>query len=413
MTRDTMSTRAQTRRLGPGFLVSAAFIGPGTVTTASLAGAQYGLSLAWGVVFAILATLVLQEMALRLGVVAGRGLGEDIRQRFRAGPPLWAAAALVVLAIGLGNAAYQGGNLTGAAIGLEAITGGDPALWILGVAGAAGVLLWTGSYRLVSGVLVWLVVGMSALFLVAAVLARPSPAELFGGLLLPSIPAGGLLFTLALVGTTVVPYNLFLHAAAASRHWAGLSTTEALAAGRRDARLGIALGGLVTLSVMVSALPLFLAGVTVGGVREMALQLEPVLGPWAGMVFAAGLAAAGLTSAVTAPLAAAWAVAGVLGWDTRLDGWRVRGIWATVLCAGTVFALTGTRPLALIVTAQATNALLLPLIAVFLVLAANDRRHMGAWVNTPLRNAAAALVLLLVTALGVLKLADLLGSGGG
>ncbi|HEX5793967.1 MAG TPA: divalent metal cation transporter, partial [Rheinheimera sp.] len=65
---------------GPATLVTAAFIGPGTVVTASLAGANYGYALIWALVFSVAATMVLQEMAARLGIVTGRGLGENLRQ---------------------------------------------------------------------------------------------------------------------------------------------------------------------------------------------------------------------------------------------------------------------------------------------------------------------------------------------
>lgn len=66
-------------RFGPATLVTAAFIGPGTVVTASLAGANFGYALLWALLFSVLATLILQEMAARLGIVTGRGLGENLR----------------------------------------------------------------------------------------------------------------------------------------------------------------------------------------------------------------------------------------------------------------------------------------------------------------------------------------------
>lgn len=66
-------------KLGPATLVAAAFIGPGTVVTASVAGASFGYALVWALAFAILATLILQEMSARVGVVTQRGLGENLR----------------------------------------------------------------------------------------------------------------------------------------------------------------------------------------------------------------------------------------------------------------------------------------------------------------------------------------------
>jgi NRAMP (natural resistance-associated macrophage protein)-like metal ion transporter len=112
-----------------GALVAAAFIGPGTVTTATIAGASYGYTLAWALAFAIVATLVLQEMSARLGVAGGMGLGEALRHRFtgRFGRSL--SAALVVAAIMIGNAAYETGNLLGGALGLQSLLGGSGRLW--------------------------------------------------------------------------------------------------------------------------------------------------------------------------------------------------------------------------------------------------------------------------------------------
>ena len=107
--------------VGPAFLVTAAFIGPGTIITASLAGANYGLSLVWALLFAMVATLILQEMAARLGIVSQQGLGENIRQAIK--QPLIKAfvITLVVSAIVVGNGAYQSGNISGASLGLVSV----------------------------------------------------------------------------------------------------------------------------------------------------------------------------------------------------------------------------------------------------------------------------------------------------
>ena len=68
------------KNIGPGALVAAAFIGPGTVTACTIAGAQFGYALLWALVFATLATIALQEMAARLGIVTQKGLGEVLRE---------------------------------------------------------------------------------------------------------------------------------------------------------------------------------------------------------------------------------------------------------------------------------------------------------------------------------------------
>jgi NRAMP (natural resistance-associated macrophage protein)-like metal ion transporter len=158
--------------------VAAAFIGPGTVTTATVAGARFGVSLLWALTFSVVATLVLQEMSARLGLVTGEGLGESIRGRFDRGARRVIAVALVVSAIVVGNAAYQTGNLLGGSLGLQGLLGGSPRDWVLVLGSLTFALLWSGSYRIVERVLVGLVILMSIVFVSTAALLLPAPGEL-------------------------------------------------------------------------------------------------------------------------------------------------------------------------------------------------------------------------------------------
>lgn len=390
--------RGPVRRSGPGWLVAAAFIGPGTVTTATVAGARFGSTLLWALVFSTLATVALQEMSARLGLVSGGGLGEAIRGRFRGGVGRVLAVALVVSAIGIGNAAYQTGNLLGAALGIQAAVGGQVRWWALAVAAVAGVLLFSGSYRVLQRVLGGLVAVMSLGFVYTALAVRPEWGELVRGALVPVLPPDGLLLALGLVGTTVVPYNLFLHAAAVREQWSGPGD---LAVARRDLFLSILVGGAVSGAILVTAAGTLAGGSgTVTSAGDMALALEPVLGRGGRALFAVGLFAAGLTSAVTAPLAAGWAVAGAMGWRMDLRAPAVRGVQLTVLLVGTAFAATGIRPVPAILFAQAANGLLLPAVAIFLLVAVNDTRIMGDHRNRSLSNLVGFVVVAVTLVLG-------------
>jgi len=387
-------------RTGPGWIVAAAFIGPGTVTTATLAGAAYGAALLWALLFGVLATMVLQEMAARLGLVTGLGLGEAVRRRFRTPVARGLAVALVVGAIAMGNAAYETGNLLGGALGLEGTVGGDVRLWALLIGGCGFALLWSGSYRAVERVMVGLVGVLSIAFVATAVRVLPQVDGLLSGLLVPSLPDGSLLVAVGLIGTTVVPYNLFLHASAVGRRWSG---PEELPAARRDLVLSIGVGGAVSMAILVtSAGTLYLTGASeVESAAGMAAQLEPLLGGWARLLFGIGLFAAGMTSAVTAPLAAAWATAGALGWDADLQDRRIRWVWGGVLAVGVLFATVGLRPVPAIVFAQVMNGVLLPAVAAFLLLAVNQRAWMGERVNGRWSNVAGAAVVAVAAGLGV------------
>ncbi len=393
-------------RFGPGLLVAAAFIGPGTVTTATKAGAGYGYALLWVLLFSIVATIVLQEMSARLGLATRAGLGEALRSAFLQPLQRTLAILLIVAAIALGNAAYQTGNIAGASMALTALTGVSASTWSIGVGLVAGLLLWSGSYRAVERILIALVALMSLVFVTTAVMTRPDAATLLEGLFTPTLPHGSLTIAIALIGTTVVPYNLFLHASAASQKWpASMDTGRAIRDARFDTVIAVTLGGVVTLAIVVTAAAFFREGASVDSAAAMAAQLEPLLGGFAPLFFSLGLLAAGVTSAITAPLAAAYATGGAFGWRRDLRSARFRAVWAVVLVTGTIFAANvGESPVAAIILAQAANGLILPVVALFLLYVVNQRRLIGEYANGALANVLGTVVVLTVSGLGLYRL---------
>ena len=400
-------------RAGPGFLVAAAFIGPGTLVTASRAGAGYGTALLWAVLFSVVTTAVLQDMAARVGLAGRRGLAEAIRDSL-ANPRIRAAAlSLIATAILVGNTAFQTGNLLGSALGVSLLTGLPQGLLVAIVGGLAGALLMTGTYKTIQNALVGLVGLMSVVFFVVAVLTAPDVGDLLSGLLVPRVPPGALLTVLALIGTTVVPYNLFLHASAVLERWPDAARNdENLRESRRDTLFSVALGGLITAAVVVAASPLLGQGGD-ADVAAVAARLEPLLGRAAPVFFGVGLFAAGLTSSITAPLAAAYAAAGALGWGADLRGRRFRLLWGAVLVTGMFFGIVlGASPYQIILLAQAGNAVMLPLTPILLLVVVNHAGIMGRHCNSRLANVAGALVVLVIIGLSLVLSARVFGVGG-
>jgi len=402
------------RSLGPGLLVAAAFIGPGTVTTASVAGASTGYALIWALAFSIFATIVLQEMSARLGLISREGLGEALRTTFDNPVVKVGAVILVVAAIAVGNAAFQAGNVTGAALGLEALVPFSSQAWAIVVGVSAFALLASGAYKVVERVLVALVILMSVVFLVTAIYVTPDLGALAAGLFVPNVPAGALFTLTALIGTTVVPYNLFLQASSVQAKWPeDVPKDEALSQSRFDTTFSIILGGLITAAILTTGAAAFSGtGTEISSAAQMAEQLEPLLGPAAKYFFAIGLLAAGLTSSVTAPLAAAYATSGALGWGRDLSNRKFQAVWAVVLIIGTVFAALGDNPVSLIVFAQAANGVLLPIIAIFLLVVANRSDLMGEFKNGVLANILGGLVVLFASALGIYTILKAFGLVG-
>jgi Mn2+/Fe2+ NRAMP family transporter len=372
--------------------ISAAFIGPGTVTTAAAAGAKHGLQLVWALVFSTLACLSLQEAAGRLTVVSGRSLGEVVRARFGR-----AVAWAVVGSVVLGCAAYEAGNILGAVVGASlGVSLGPGTLTLLCGALAVGIL-FAGQATRVARLIGIAVALMGVAFVAAAILLGPSPGDLARGGLVPSLPRGSGPLVLGLIGTTVVPYNLFLGS--------GLARGQRLS----DIRLGLAvavpLGGLISVAVLIT-------GTAVTGrfgLPAVGDALSLKLGAWAGVLFAVGLFAAGLSSAVTAPLASALAVRSLAresdtAWHEQ--GMRFRTVWITVTAVGLGFGLSGVQPVPVIILAQALNGLVLPFVAVLLLIATNDRALMGeVGLNGWLANSCLGLSCAVAVLLGAFMLA--------
>ncbi|WP_339891124.1 Nramp family divalent metal transporter [uncultured Alteromonas sp.] len=395
-----------------GYIIAAAFIGPGTVTTASLAGANFGFHLVWALLFSIFATIVLQDMAARLGVATGKGLASAMKDMVSTPWLKMLFIALIVSAIGIGNAAYESGNLTGAAIGLDAFWEIGTGTWALILGVLAIALLWTGSYSWIENVLVYLVFIMAGVFFITLIVAKPDISLMFSQLLQPHLAADSITTILALIGTTIVPYNLFLHASLVAKSSPSTDNinsdkSDAIKACRKQSATAISMGGLITLVVMATAMMAFFNQAATMDAGNMGEQLKPVLGDKAQWFFALGLFAAGLTSAITAPLAAAYAVCGALGLSDDMKSKGFRAVWLTIIVCGVAVAALGFKPLPAILFAQATNGLLLPIIAIFLLVVMNKSKALGKFKNTLWSNLAGVIVVSVVVGLGLYKLTSL------
>ncbi|WP_395340146.1 Nramp family divalent metal transporter [Ningiella sp. W23] len=390
-----------------GIIVTAAFIGPGTITTASLVGAQLGYQLIWALVFAIFATCILQEMASRLGNVTGLGLSEAILSQYTSRAWKILATVLICTAIGIGNAAYEGGNLTGAALGLGASFGGNISHWALALGSLAALLILSNRYQLVEKVLVALVALMSLVFISLMWVAGINPDHLISGIRAEFGLFSNYALLLAIVGTTIVPYNLFLHAGMSARDKKDTASSHST---QTNLALftSIGLGGLVTFAVMSSAASAFFASAVVMDKNNIATQLEPLLGDYAMWFFALGLFAAGLTSAITAPLAASFAISGLFDWRADLSDWRFKAVSLGIIACGVFVSVLGLNPFMLIIVAQGANALLLPISAVLLLIVCNNAHAMKAEKNSLLQNALGAMVIMVVLVLASYKLWSLI-----
>jgi manganese transport protein len=382
---------------GPGTMVAAAFIGPGTVTMCSIAGAQFGYSLLWAMILSIVSTIVLQGMAARLGLIYQNGLAEAIVSQLKSKLVRYLVVILVVAAIIIGNSAYQAGNITGGVLGLEtflpqlslSFDGFALNLLPLILGGVTFILLYLGNYKFIERTLVFLVILMSVSFIITALMTQPDWGKLITGSFVPTVPEGSLLTIVGLIGTTIVPYNLFLHASLVQEKWKNPTDLRLI---KKDTLISISLGGLVSVAIIVCAASI--PNATIKSATDLAAGLEPIYGNYANYFLGIGLFAAGLTSAITAPLAAAYVARGCFGWEKNLKSPRFRATWIIVLMIGTFFAMVGENPIEIIKFAQVSNGILLPIIAFFLWWMVNKSEIMGAYKNTIYQNILSGLIIL-------------------
>lgn len=388
-------------KFGPGFLVAAAFIGPGTVVTATKAGASYGYSLIWVVIIAILTTIILQEMVGRFSLSVKVDVATALVQLTKHKWLKLGFQILAFLAIIVGCAAYEAGNIMGGSMGLNILTKSPAYLWIILISLLAVLLLWRQNYKIIEKFLIGLVVLMGISFFISALIVKPDFSSIMKGFI-PGIPKNSMWLVLALLGTTVVPYNLFLHSSTILKKWKSKTDIPRM---RTDTYLSIGLGGIITISIIVTATAAyFFQEIEIKNAADLSRQLAPLLGKLAKIFFGIGLFSAGLSSAITAPYAAAWTASGLFGW--KENSWKFRMVFLIVILFGVIVGIStlifNLNQLHMIVFAQVTNALLLPIVSLFVLYLLN-KKETGEFKNTLLQNILFVIVFIIIVLINLKK----------
>ena len=376
---------------GPSTLIAAAFIGPGTLTTCTIVGVQTSYELLWAMLFAIFATVTLQEMSARLGFATESGLGEAFNRQFSSGISRYLVFFLVIGAILVGNAAYEAGNISGGVLGFDLMIGEHPIYPVI-IGLFCFLLMFFGGYKQIEKILIALVILMSICFLITAIMVQPDFGEILRGFV-PKLPTdGNFLLIAAVIGTTVVPYNLFLHASVIAKSKKPDSSLRDI---RIENTISILLGGLISILIIITAAGSSEAVTEVKTAKDLAIQLQPLFGEGAKWFMGIGLAAAGISSALTAPLAAAYAAQGLFSWSKEESNFKFRAVWMTILAIGVLVAVTDVPRVMVIKFAQITNAILLPFIATYLLYISNAKKISGEYTNGWLANLAGIFVIII------------------
>ncbi|MEC7857771.1 MAG: Nramp family divalent metal transporter [Bacteroidota bacterium] len=388
------------KNLGPGIIITSAFIGPGTVTICTLAGINYGYSLIWCIIFSILATCYLQEISSRLGIISRKGLSEilididnTLIRRIIIG--------IIFLSLFVGNAAYESGNISGTVMGLETFIGSiDISLlnykinFIPIIIGSfLAIIIGNGSYKFFEKVLVFLVFTMSITFVLVAIISTPSIEDLLSGLK-PDVTENNFIYVVGLIGTTVVPYNLFLHSYVAKKKWV---TKKDYKTSVFDTVLSIVIGGIISLSIIITAASsqVSINQNEIKNAVDLGTQLSPTLGSFSKYFISIGLFCAGITSSITAPIATSYALSGIFKYKAEWSDKVFKRVAYIIIIIGVVFSSINYNPILVIKLAQFVNGLFLPFIAIFLIWSVNKRNIMGNYVNSKFYNLLGILIVLI------------------
>jgi len=366
--------------MGPGIITGFAGNDAGGVATYTAVGAHYGFALLWLLILSTAGLLVVQEMCARMGAVTGKGLSDLIRERFGV---RWTIVAMLALLVANGSNVVA--EFAGIAASLE-LLGVDRLVSVPAAATAIWALVVFFSYRVVERALFVLVLAFVA-YPVSAVIVRPDWGAVLRGVALPTLSTeqAALVAALALVGTTITPYmQFYIQASIVDK---GIDRDL-----YRFARVDVYLGALLTglngfFIIVVAGAVLFPAHVVVESASDAARALGPLAGEQARLLFGAGLFGASLLAATVMPLSTSYAICEAFGWESGIskdfrEAPVFMGLFTLLIAIGALIVLTPGIPLIpLILLSQNVNGLLLPIVLVFILRLAGDRRLMGDQAN--------------------------------
>jgi NRAMP (natural resistance-associated macrophage protein)-like metal ion transporter len=365
---------------GPGIITSNVDNDAGGITTYSLAGSEFGLSLLWTLIPITLALIVIQEICARMGVVSGKGLSDLIRERFGARATFYLMIALFLT--NLGNAVS---NFAGVAASME-IFGVSKYLSVPLSAFFVWWLVVKGSYKSVEkAFLVACLFYIS--YIVSGFLVDPDWGEITAQFLTPTMEFSPAYLTMAVgvVGTTIAPWmQFYLQSSVVDK---GLKPED-----YQYARMDVVFGSIIVnivafFIILLCAVTIHQAGIQIETAKDAALALAPLAGKYCTWLFAFGLLNASLFAASILPLSTAYTICEAFGWESSVnrkfaEAPQFYGLYSIMIILGAAVILFPDVPLIPIMFySQVVNGVLLPVILIFMLILVNDRRIMGNFTN--------------------------------
>jgi NRAMP (natural resistance-associated macrophage protein)-like metal ion transporter len=366
--------------VGPGIITANVDNDAGGITTYSVAGAHFGYSMLFMLIFVTVALIIVQEMSARLGVVTGKGLASLIREQMGVRITVIILGVLVVA-----NLANTVSEFAGVAASLE-IFGVSKYISVPLVAAGVWLLIVRGNYRSVERVFLF----ASAIYLAyvaSGIMSNPPWPQVLKAAITPSFSfqPNYLVMFITIIGTTIAPWMQFYQQSSIADK--GLKTAN-YGYERVDVIVGCMFTDIVAAFIIIAcAATLFVHGQTIDTAQDAAVALAPLAGKYASVLFAIGLLNASIFSAAILPLSTAYAVCEGMGWESAVnrklkEAPAFFGIYTTLIVLGAGLILLPVKSLVqAMLDSQTLNGVLLPVILIVMLSLINNRRLMGRFVN--------------------------------
>ena len=380
------SFKERLQNMGPAAITTSAFVGPGTITTTTIAGANFGYSLLWTVLFSAIALMVLMEMAARIGIITQKNI-IDAAYELRPNSIGWKNFIkwLMVVASAATAFGFTAGNIIGASLGLASLLNLSNVVASLIIGVVAFSALSLGSSKFLEKAMLFFVNLMSIVFIVTMFLVGPDFFGIIKGMFIPTMPAGSHITAIALIGTTLIAINLVMHSIKTRDKW---NKPEDLPDSNFDILFNVIMGGLITMSIVItSATVLYGTGTEINSPIVFVQQLVPVLGETPARILGGlGILAAGLSSTIATAFIIVEIFSEVFHWEGGVSNKKSKVLGLLVIGFGTVLAMLGTKPIQIITLAQVMSGFFLPFISIIIVIVSNNAKMMGEYTNSKLQN---------------------------
>ena len=396
MSEGKLTLKDYIKAMGPGAIMSAAIIGPGTVTTASQQCALYGFTSLWILLVACVIAYFFQEPAMRISIGCKESVMVGVREHLSPG-----VAKFLWIVIFVGSIAFQAGNLSGASMALEYfVPGTSNLMWAVVMSLLAFIIVMLNRYKVIENVNQVLILMMVFAFVLTAFTSGPDIGDLVTEGFSFKIPGGNAVLAVSLLATTVTP-NLVLGYSAFLRKKYADSQTPArdIKLAKADLGLNMFVTFLITGSIIVcSATVIHPTGKEITSAADMATQLVPLLGRFAGILFSIGLWAAAISSVLyhVSIHNTLFPTAFHVDEDPKAKH-NLAVVAAVVLIPVILIAFLGQSPVQLIIAAQALNGIALPMVCVICWILCNKKDLLGTYANNLRQNIVMGCVTVLTT----------------